>query len=212
MAGARGGAGGVERRRTARSDSDAAPLRRADRLDDRTVRCGPWRACVVVSAGPGGAADDLGEGADEDHDVAPQRPVLDVLVVVAGAGVDGRVTSETVNLRPAGEPGGKAVPIVVAVDALAEPLHEEGPFRPGTDQRHVALDDAPQLRQLIERQSAQDSAYGGDAGVVLDGPAGVAVVAAPPRPALRRVDRVAGLAHAGLADQLRTRSVELHRE
>src|SRR5260370_42590035 len=119
MAGARGGAGGVERRRTARSDSDAAPLRRADRLDDRTVRGGPWRACVVVSAGPGGAADDLGEGADEDHDVAPQRPVLDVLVVVAGAGVDGGFTSESANLRPSGGHRGKGGPSVGRVDARA---------------------------------------------------------------------------------------------
>src|SRR5450759_1020184 len=108
-----------------------------------------WRAAArrpqarpVASALPGSerAPDHLGQGSGQDDDVAPQGPVLDVLVVVPGPGVDGRVAPKAVDLGPAREPDRKAVAIVVAVDAVTEPLDEEGPFGAGPDERHVALD------------------------------------------------------------------------
>ena len=60
-----------------------------------------------------------------------------------------------VDLRPAGDPGlhveAVELALVVAVDLVAE-------RRPRPDHRHVAADDVPELRQLVEREPPQDAA------------------------------------------------------
>lgn len=61
---------------------------------------------IAVRCGGSGAlgADDRPEGADEDLEVQPERPVLDVVVVEPGPVWDGRVAPQPVDLRQAGEP------------------------------------------------------------------------------------------------------------
>ncbi len=55
------------------------------------------------SAAPG---DDLFDDAEDDFDVGPHGPVLDVVVVEAGSVGDVGVAAEAVDLRPAGQAGG----------------------------------------------------------------------------------------------------------
>src|SRR4051812_17168012 len=97
---------------------------------------------------PQGAAQHLGNGADEDHDVAPRRPQLDVLVVEASPFCDVRVASQSVDLRPAGEPGREAVTVSVAGDLVRVTRGELWPFGSRADQAHVAAQHRPQLRDL----------------------------------------------------------------
>src|SRR5256886_15513770 len=71
---------------------------------------------------------DFGGSAPEDDEISPQRPVLDVVVVEAGAFGDRGVSPQAVHLRPAGEPDRQPVTVLVSGDAGPEAPHEEGPF------------------------------------------------------------------------------------
>src|SRR5205814_3575586 len=66
-----------------------------------------------------------------DHEVTPQRPVLDVVVVEPGPVLDRGVTPETVHLRPTGHADGNPVALVVARDGGAEVVDVRRPLRPG---------------------------------------------------------------------------------
>src|SRR3954453_1103258 len=61
---------------------------------------------------------------DEDLEIPPQRPVLDVEVVEARAVRDGGVAPQAVDLRPAGQPRGhpvaRGVPRVLARELVDE--------------------------------------------------------------------------------------------
>src|SRR3954453_9964172 len=94
--------------------------------------------------------ENLGEGPDKDLDVEPERPVLDVVVVEARTVGDGRVPAQATDLGEPGETGLHPVAVGVAVVLGGEPVDEVRPLRPGTHQRHVAPEDVPQLRQLVE--------------------------------------------------------------
>ena len=59
-------------------------------------------------------------------------------------------------------PDGHTVAEVVAVDLLAELLHEVRPLGAGADQRHLASQHVDQLRQLVEVRRAQEPADAGD--------------------------------------------------
>ena len=54
-----------------------------------------------------------------------------------------------------------ALPLVVALDLVAE-------RRARADDRHVAADDVPELRQLVDREPPQDRADARDPRVALD--------------------------------------------
>src|SRR6266540_960417 len=121
------------RQRPRASRSRAAPTRiwrcgarlRAGRSAPADERREPWSPAV---------GDHAHQGAGQHHDVEPQRPVLDVVVVEPDAIRDRRVPTEPVRLGPAGHAGRHAVAGVVAWHAVREALGEMGPLRARADQ------------------------------------------------------------------------------
>ncbi len=104
------------------------------------------------------------DGLEQDLEVEPQRPLVDV------AQIEGDPVVEVVDPGAAGdlpEPGDAgfhgqppALPALVALDLV-------GDRRPRPDQRHLSLEHVDELRQLVEGPAAQPAADGGDPGVVL---------------------------------------------
>src|SRR4051812_26172227 len=89
---------------------------------------------------------------DDDEQIELHRHVLDVEQVVLQllhrvleAGAVG-----VAHLRPPGEPGFDDMALAVERDLLAERLHELGAFGARSDQAHLADEDVPELRQLVE--------------------------------------------------------------
>src|ERR1043166_792333 len=89
-----------------------------------------------------------GDGAEEDLEVERRRPVVDVLQVELHPAVEVDVVAAA-DLPEAREPRlhrqPSSVPPVIRRDLL-------GDRRPRPDQAHVALQDVPELRDLIERE------------------------------------------------------------
>src|SRR5262249_22586455 len=92
----------------------------------------------------------------DDLEVEAQRPVLDVVEVVLDAAIERRVPAESVDLRPAGHAGLHVMTQHVARDLRAELIDVLRTFGPWADETHVADEHVPQLRQLVEREPAQD--------------------------------------------------------
>src|SRR5439155_17194983 len=101
-------------------------------------------------------AEHAGEGQQDDLDVEPERPVPDVVEVVLDATVERRVAAQSVHLRPAGDPGLDVVAQHVAGHRGAKLVHVDWALRPRTHQAHLAEEHVPELRQLVERERAQD--------------------------------------------------------
>ena len=74
------------------------------------------------------------------------------------------------HLRPAGDAGLHAVAQHVARDLVLELAHERRPLGARADDRHVAGEHVPDLRQLVERPRAQELADARAARIVLDRP------------------------------------------
>src|ERR1700744_6807961 len=72
----------------------------------------------------------VGDGPGENHEVQPERPVLDVGVVEAGPVVDRGVTGQPVDLAPAGQAGLPPEPGGVARYLLLEPVGAVGALGP----------------------------------------------------------------------------------
>ena len=85
------------------------------------------------------------------------RPVLDVVEVVLDALLERGVAAPAVDLRPAGDAGLHLVAQHVLRNAVLELLDEERPLRPRADERHVAAEHVPELRQLVEVRAAQEA-------------------------------------------------------
>src|SRR5258708_19437900 len=90
------------------------------------------------------------ERADEDDHVQPGRPVLDVLVVEAGALEDRCVPVQAVDLSPAGHPGPHPAPVTVPGHLAAKLLGEVPTLWPGPDQAHLPAPHIPYPRQLVQ--------------------------------------------------------------
>src|SRR5215210_5767815 len=101
--------------------------------------------------------DDREHGQEQDLDVEPERPVLDVVVVPLDPVGEGRLAAEAVDLGPAGDPRLDAVPFRVAVDASLEALDVVHPLGTRADERHLADEDVPELRQLVEREAPEEA-------------------------------------------------------
>ena len=122
-----------------------------------------------------GAAEQRQRRPPQDLQVEQRRAVLDVPDVELDP-VCPRQRRAAVNLRPAGQARPDveplALPLGVRVDLVAQ-------RRPRPDQAHLAADDVPELRQLVDRGAAKDAADARDPAV-----AGVDGVAR--RPGARR--------------------------
>ena len=114
------------------------------------------------------------------------------------------------DLRPAGDPGQHLEPAALAL-GVALDLVAERRARP--DQAHVAADDVPQLRQLVERGAAQKGTDPRDPAVaLLDCVAGT--LRSAPTTIVRsfRSSKSPVLADAGLLEEDRAAVRELHRD
>src|SRR5690348_3324489 len=143
------------------------------------------------------AAEEGGRRAGEDLQVEDRRAMLDVPDVELDPVRPGEGGS-AVDLRPARDarPHVEAapLPLVVLLDLVAE-------RRPRADHAHLAADDVPELRQLVERELAQEAAGARDPRVaVVHREAGAHRLGADDhRPQLEQLEVGAVRAHPGLA-------------
>ena len=152
------------------------------------------RAVCVAKRLDRGFADDQGVGED--------RAPLDVEEVVGelprraelGAGVP------TAKLRPAGETRLDQVTAGVVREAPLELGDDLRPLGARADDGHVAPEDVPELRQLVDVRAAQQATGPGDTGVVGLRPLRALRLGVDPhRPQLDDLERLAVLAEAALA-------------
>src|ERR687887_168829 len=157
-----------------------------------------------------GPGDEGERGAEEDLQVDPGRAVLDVPDVELDAFVP-RQLRAAVYLGPAGEAGLDVEPAALPGRVLLHLVAKRGPR---ADEAHVAADDVPELRQLVEREAAEEAARPGDAGVAaVDGEAGALALGADDhRPQLEQVEVSALVADAALAVEDRAAVLELDRD
>src|SRR5947209_2100144 len=104
------------------------------------------------------------EGAQEDAQVGPKTPVLDVIEVQFHASSEGRVTPGGY-LPSSGQAGGYIQP--AQVFELIAVVIVEG-VRPGADQAHVADQHVPELWQLVETIASKPFPDGRDSRVIRD--------------------------------------------
>src|ERR1017187_7834547 len=109
------------------------------------------------------AGEDDGEGAGEDFQVEPEGPVVDVLEVEFHPLVEADLVAAA-DLPDAGEAGlhgeAAAMPRIVV-------LHLGRDGRPGADEAHVADENIPELRELVDAGATEETAERSDARVVL---------------------------------------------
>src|SRR5579864_8683232 len=103
-----------------------------------------------------------GNGAEENLDVEPERPVVEIKQVELHPMFEVDMVAAFESPQ-AGQPGTHAqtppLPRFVFLDFLRN-------GRPRADERHVSAHDVPQLRQLINAQLAEPSSQGSAARVV----------------------------------------------
>src|SRR3954469_18965049 len=88
---------------------------------------------------------------EEDGDVEPDRPVLDVVEVEPHEIVEGEVRAAR-DLPEAGDPRQHEVALPVPV---VQPLIVADRERARADEAHLAAEDVQELRQLVERELAE---------------------------------------------------------
>src|ERR1043165_6921324 len=93
---------------------------------------------------------------EKDLQVEHQRPVFDVIQVVLDAHADRRIAAPAVHLRPAGDAGADFVAEHVVRELGAELFAELRPLGARADHAHLAGDDVPELRQLVDRPGPDD--------------------------------------------------------
>src|SRR5579871_6475186 len=86
----------------------------------------------------------------QDLQVEPQRLMLQVMQIEAQTLADVATPTQSMDLRPAGDPRLHLQALFVARILAAEALRKRRPLRPRTHQTHVAAQDVPKLRQLVE--------------------------------------------------------------
>src|SRR5436853_5077252 len=108
--------------------------------------------------------EDGGEGPDEEAVVLPQGPVGHVQVVELHHLLEGDARPAEHLPRP-GEARGQVEPsLAPAVDLL----RQRRGHRPWPHEAHVALQDVPELRQLVDARAPEEAAHARDARVVLE--------------------------------------------
>src|SRR6202051_3208873 len=110
--------------------------------------------------------------ARDDQQVEGNRLMLDVVQVIRELhrGPVDAAALAVVHLSPAGEAGSDREPRVVVGDALAELLDVADLLGTRPDNAHVAAEDVPRLRELVEMQATEHPPNAGDALVVHRGP------------------------------------------
>src|SRR5690606_21877003 len=155
------------------------------------------------------------DGAEEDHEFHPEGDEPDVVEVVfelLAELVDGGGIL-VFRLRPPGEAGldGKAKGELG--DLLLDPRDVLRPLRARSDDRHVAAEDVPKLRELVDAGLAHEATNARDARVILRGELGAGGLRiGPHRAELVDAEEFAVLTEAILAIEHGASRVELDRE
>src|SRR5436190_13338390 len=127
------------------------------------VRCVPTKPSAPVIRTPplirAARPEDGRDRLEEDRDVEPDRPVLEVVEVKPDEVVEAEVRAAG-DLPEAGHSGQDVVPLAMPVLELRV-VAERQRARP--DETHLAAQDVEELRDLVERESSQDGAERGDA-------------------------------------------------
>src|SRR5262245_49529985 len=160
------------------------PMTEYPRSSSASARCDPMNPAapvmttrgMEVSVSVGVLLQALQEREPHDFQIEADRPVLDVVQVVFDALLEGGVAAPAVHLRPAGDAGLHLVPQHVLRDPVLELLDEERTLRTGADDRHVAAEHVPELRQLVDVVAPQPAADRRGARVVVSRPDGAARV------------------------------------
>src|SRR5680860_18849 len=97
-----------------------------------------------------GAPKDCDHGADENLEVEPQGPVLDVAVVEVRAVQHRGVPPQPLDSSQSSEPHRDTVAVSVARHLATELLYEKWPLGPWPDQAHVTCEHVEELRHLVE--------------------------------------------------------------
>ena len=116
---------------------------------------------ILLRASP---AQNSRDGQEQDFDIEPEGPVVNVLQVEADPFFEVDNFIAAADLPEAGEAGFDAQ--AAAMGKVAEPfdfIHREGTL---TDEAHIAVQDIQELGEFIEAVFAEEPANGGDAGVV----------------------------------------------
>src|SRR4051812_16827288 len=117
----------------------------------------------------------------QPHDLQIERdgPVLDVIEVVLDPLLERGIAAPAVDLRPAGDAGLDLVAQHVLRNAVLELLDEIGALGPRADDRHIAAEDVPELRQFVEVKPAEPLADRRAARVVVARPDRAGLVLGP---------------------------------
>src|SRR3712207_2551179 len=103
----------------------------------------PATTPYVSSATP--PAQNLSHSGDQDFQVQPQRPILNVVVVETGTVLNRGVPAQTVNLGPTREADRHPMTGDVAGDVAGELGDEVWTLRARSDQTHLPAEDVPKL-------------------------------------------------------------------
>ena len=143
-------------------------------------------AIGVYAAG----GDELRECAEEDQGVEGEGSVVHVPDVVGELAVPVEKVAP-VDLRPAGDAGAHFVSACLLGGVAGKISHGK---RAGADERHLPGEDVEELREFIQRRSAEKSSEARKA-------LGVGLVARAHRAQLEKLERDAALAGAGVAEE-----------
>src|SRR3954447_10332312 len=146
----------------------STPTTDQPRSSSASDRCDPMNPAAPVMTARGMsrpvsecvAVEPADEGQPHDFQVERDRPVLDVVQVVLDPLLERRVAAPAVDLRPAGDPRLHLVPQHVLRDPVLELLEEIRTLGPWPDDRHVAAEHVPELRQLVDVETPQPLAHG----------------------------------------------------
>ena len=152
---------------------------------------------------------------EENPDVEPQRPVLDVIEVVPhllGFLLE-VVRIAVADLRPACHAWTHRRSQTVVGDVLHENLLIAGGMRAWPDQVHLAPQHVHQLRHFVEPESPQPLAHARDAALVVLDPFGRRLrLARAHRPEFQQIERRAVAARARLHEEHRTARIDFDGE
>src|SRR5687768_74527 len=176
-----------------------------------TASCSPRKASAPTTGSAAvGAAEEREGRAEEDLEVDLGRAVPDVPDVELDP-LRPRQRRASVHLRPAREPRADVEPVPLVLVVLLDLVAQR---RPRPDDAHVAAQDVPELRQLVDRRPPQDPPDAGDAAVsVVHRIAGAHALRTDDHGAqLEHVEVGAVLPDAGLPVEDRAAVLELDRE
>ena len=115
------------------------------------------------------------DGLDQNDEIETEASALDIVEIELELLLEGNIASST-DLPDTGQPGDDVEPTAVGQGVLRDLA--DGRWS-GADEGHISFDDAPQLRQLVDTELANDAPDPGDSGVTfhLEGDALTTVIA-----------------------------------